>query len=602
MSCAACVTAVERAVTRVEGVESCSVSLLLGACTVKGDADGESVIQSVKNAGYGAEEIDDYKENVNNNLQNQQEKGLVFRLACSFALLLPLMYFSMGRNMLGLPVPDFMERAPFSIAVLEMILCLAVMVINRRFFINGAGAAVRLSPNMDTLVALGSLSAFAYSAALSVRILLSEDGSLLHGLYFESAAMILALITVGKALESRAKGKTTDAIRSLLELSPKTAVVERDGVTVEIPAEQIAVGDIFVLRPGYRVPADGVVVSGESSIDESALTGESMPADKSEGDRVLAASVNRSGFLRCRATKVGSDTAIAEVIRLVEDASATKAPIARVADKISAVFVPAVLIISLLTLICWLAAGREIGYAIGRAISVLVISCPCALGLATPVAVTVGAGVGARLGILYKNAAALESTGRAGIIALDKTGTVTSGEPRVTDVVGFGSEEELLCVAVSLESKSEHPLASAVVKYAKEREISPVDIDGFEAISGFGVRASLAGEEIIGASVAYAELKGFLDGNSLSLCEALSEEGKTPMVFTRGKTLLGIIAAADTVREDSREAVAELYAMGCRVVMLTGDNERTAKAVGDAAGIKEIYAGMLPAPMVRPLR
>ena len=595
MSCAACVSAVERAINRVGGTESCSVSLLLGVAVVEGDVDARSVVSAVRAAGYGAEIIADNDKNVNKTLQKDRKDGNLVRLIVSFVLLFPLMYLSMGRNLLGAPLPAIMEAYPFSIALAQMILCIAVMCVNYRFFLSGFLSAARLSPNMDTLVALGSLAAFGYSAALSVELFVSGDSMLLMELYFESSAMILALILVGKTLEGRAKGKTTEALRSLLELSPKMATVERGGELIQIPAEEVGVGEVFILRPGDRAPADGEVIEGESSVDESALTGESMPADKSVGDRVLCASVNRSGYLRCRAARVGADTAIAEVVRLVEQASATKAPIARVADKISAVFVPFVLAVSLVTFVCWLSLGAEVGYAIGRAISVLVISCPCALGLATPVAITVGAGVGARLGILYKTASALECVGRAKIVALDKTGTVTRGEPGVSDLISFGEPEELMRVALSLEQKSEHPLARAVVSYIEDRGALPCEITGFEVISGFGVRGELSGDEILGVSASYASAIGALDDDRQALCTTLAEEGKTPMVFIKGGVALGVIAARDEPREDSASAIAELASMGCRVVMLTGDNEKTARAVGALVGIEEIYANMLPA-------
>ncbi len=604
MSCAACSSRVERAVSSLLGVESCSVNLLTGKMSVDGVATSEEIIAAVTKAGYEAaleEDAPKTKEKVNDSLHNSGIKSLIWRLALSFAALVPLMYLSMGFVMWGAPLPSVLRDNPMSIALIEMLLSFFVMTVNARFFKNGFLGIVRRAPNMDTLVSLGSGASFIYS--LAIIFLMSAEyvhGSpdsashYLHELYFESAAMILALITVGKALEERAKGKTTNAVRELISLTPKTATVIADGEERELPIEEIKVGDVFIIRPGDVVPTDGIVIFGEGGVDESALTGESMPAYKSVGDSVLAASVNKSGFLRCRATKVGADTAIAAVIRMVEDATATKAPIAKVADKVSGVFVPVVMAIALLAMVINFIALGNFGYSLGRGIAVLVISCPCALGLATPVAVMVGSGVGAKCGILFKSAEALELSARPSVVLLDKTGTVTKGEPGVTDVIPMGvGENELLYVAASLEYPSEHPLARAIVDYAGGRvEIS--EVSDFEAIAGAGVKAVVGGKEAYGASFDFLCGKTHVSDEVRSLYEKLADGGKTPLFFLYDGMLIGAIAVADTLREDSIEAIAELHEMGLSVTMLTGDNFRTATALGREAGVDEVISGVLP--------
>ena len=599
MSCAACSRRVESAVSALDGVESCSVNLLTASMVVEGAVSADIVIDAVEKAGYtaGISENKTHK-NVNDNLQNAGEKKILIQFIISIALLVPLMYLSMGHVMWSFPLPAFMIRYPAIIALSEMILAATVMVINRRFFINGAKGVLHLAPNMDTLVALGSGASFIYSVAITV-LMLTADASdahrYLHELYFESAAMILALITLGKMLEERAKGRTTDAIRSLVELSPKTCTVIRDGREVVIPTAEILAGDIFVLRPGDSVPADGEVVEGESSLYEAALTGESIPKDKTVGDTVLAGTINKSGFLKCRALKVGEETAISSVIRLVEDATATKAPIAKIADKVSGIFVPVVMSIAIVAFTVWMIATGDVGYSLARGISVLVISCPCALGLATPVAIMVGTGVGAKLGILYKSAEALEVVGRAKIVALDKTGTVTEGAPEVTDVVPVGVDgDELLAGAASIEARSEHPLATAITHYAKGR-VAISEVESFEALSGSGVTAMLDGARIHAGSYKFISALTELSDTERELYARLSSEGKTPMLFTRDSSLLGMIAVADKIRSDSREAIAELRRMGIRVVMLTGDNSTTARAVGASAGVDEVLSDLLPA-------
>lgn len=595
MSCAACSARVEAAVSSLDGVNSCSVNLLTGTMQIDGAISDETVIAAVEAAGYGASlKGEKNAKNDNKTSQNKENKSIVARLAISIAILLPLMYLSMGYVMWGAPLPEIFDKNPLTVALGELLLSGIILVINQRFFISGVKAVINRSPNMDTLVSLGAGVSFIYSVYVVFRMCVEpHNAHLLHGLYFESAAMILTLITVGKMLEARAKGKTTDAINSLIKLSPKTATVLRDGVEVKIPAAEVRVGDVFLVRPGESVAVDGVVLEGTSSVNEAALTGESIPADKQEGDRVLAATVNTTGFLKCRAEKVGDDTAIASVIKMVEDASATKAPIAKVADRVSGIFVPVVMAIAVLTFGIWMLTNGDFPHALERGISVLVISCPCALGLATPVAIMVGSGVGARLGILFKNAEALELTGRAKTVVLDKTGTITKGEPEVTDVIAISvGEDELVSIAVALESGSEHPLARAVCKYAEGRD-SKISVSNFEALSGSGVRAILDGEEIYGGS--YKFISTITDTSSASSdYERLSGEGKTPLFFTKGGNLLGIIAVADAIREDSAGAVAQMKKMGMRVVMLTGDNARTAEAIGKAAGVDEVISDVLP--------
>lgn len=596
MSCAACSSRVEKAVSSTEGVISCSVNLLTNSMTVDGTASDEKIIAAVVKAGYGASLKGAKKEEkVNNSSQNTDEKRIKARLIASIILLLPLMYLSMGHVMWGAPLPFGLGENPLAVALLELIVSGLVLVINQKFFIGGFKAVLGGSPNMDTLVALGSGASYIYSVAV-VLIMTAEQGShhYLHQLYFESAAMILTLITVGKMLEARAKGRTTDAIKDLISLSPKTATVIREGAEEVVLASEVRVGEVFVVRPGEAIPVDGVVIDGFSSVNESALTGESVPADKQKGDKVLAATVNQSGFLKCEASKVGDDTAIASVIKMVEDASATKAPIAKVADRVSGVFVPVVMGIAILTFAVWMIINGDFGHALARGISVLVISCPCALGLATPVAIMVGSGVGARLGVLFKNAEALELTGRGRIVALDKTGTITKGQPQVVDVIPAPgiSDIELINCAYAVEKNSEHPLARAVCEYAEGRAKAS-DVCKFEALSGSGVRAELDGREIYGGSYRFISTISDLSAFSADF-ERLSGEGKTPLFFALDGVPLGLIAVADTVREDSAVAIADMKAMGLRVVMLTGDNSRTAESIGREAGVDEVISELLP--------
>ena len=602
MSCAACSARVEKAVSQTEGVTSCSVNLLTNSMTVEGSATDEMIIAAVSKAGYGASAKGAEKpKNDNNSSQKDEQKAIIYRLVASVVLLLPLMYLSMGHVMWDWPLPAFFESNPLSIAILQMLISGLVLVINQRFFISGIRAVINRSPNMDTLVALGSGVSYIYSIAMTIMMTGAEHPDhYLHSLYFESAAMILTLITVGKMLEARAKGKTTDAINSLLRLAPRTATVIRDGKEQVIPASDVRVGDIFIVRPGESIPVDGVVTEGHSSVDESALTGESVPVDKQVGDSLLAATTNTSGFMKCRATKVGDDTAIASVIRMVEDASASKAPIAKIADRVSGIFVPVVLLIALITFTAWMIIDGQLGKALSSAISVLVISCPCALGLATPVAIMVGSGVGAKHGILFKSAEALELTGRAGIIALDKTGTITEGKPRVVNVICDRSsdEGELLSVAYALEKQSEHPLAKAVSAYA-ESYSRDLLITDFKALAGSGVYGRVQSSECRVQSEVYGGSYKFIS----TICDLsaykndydrLTAEGKTPLFFIRDGEPLGLIAVADTVREDSAQAIADMKAMGLRVVMLTGDNSRTAEAIGREAGVDEVISELLP--------
>lgn len=602
MSCAACSARVEKAVSGTEGVSSCSVNLLTNSMTVEGTATDEAIIAAVVKAGYGASPKGaENKKNVNNNSQKDEQRGITARLIASVALLVPLMYLSMGHVMWGWPLPAFLSGNAVAIAILQMLISGLVLVINQRFFISGIRAVINRSPNMDTLVSLGSGVSYIYSIAITLMMSAAEHPDhYLHQLYFESAAMILALITVGKMLEARAKGKTTDAINSLLKLAPRTATVVRDGRELTIPAAEVRVGDVFLVRPGESVPVDGVVLEGHSSIDESALTGESVPVDKAVGDHILAATQNTSGFMRCEATKVGDDTAIASVIRMVEDASASKAPIAKIADRVSGIFVPAVILIALVTFGAWMIIDGDVGGALSHGISVLVISCPCALGLATPVAIMVGSGVGARLGVLFKSAEALELTGRARTVALDKTGTITCGKPQVVSVIcdKSSTEKELLSVAYAIEKHSEHPLAKAVADYAKSYS-ADISVSDFKALAGSGVYGRVQSSEFIVQSEVYGGSYKFIS----TICDLsaykddydrLTAEGKTPLFFTRDGAPLGLIAVADTVREDSAEAIADMKAMGLRVVMLTGDNSRTAEAIGRAAGVDEVISELLP--------
>ena len=604
MSCAACSARVEKAVSKVNGVTSCSVSLLTNSMGVEGSASPDDIIAAVKNAGYGAslKGASPEKAASDDSLKDTQTPLIMKRLIVSVIFTLILMYFSMGHMMWGLPLPSFFDGNHVAMGLVQLLLTVIVMVINQKFFISGFKSLWHKAPNMDTLVALGSSAAFVYStyalfAMTDAQVKENADAVMgyMHEFYFESAAMILTLITVGKMLESRSKGKTTDALKSLMKLAPKTAAVIRNGKETVIPAEQVRKGDIFVVRPGESIPVDGIVVEGQSAVNESALTGESIPADKDVGDSVSAAAINQSGFLKCEATRVGEDTSLSKIIRMVSDAAATKAPIAKAADKVSGIFVPVVIGIALVTVLVWLLVGQTAGFALARGISVLVISCPCALGLATPVAVMVGSGQGAKNGILFKTAAALEETGRIEICALDKTGTVTSGEPKVTDIIPVGvSEDELLKTAYSLETKSEHPLAKAIISYAADKNLSAEDAADFKALPGNGLSAVIGGSKVIGGNLNLAMQHAEISDNIKTQSEKLAEEGKTPLFFCKNGTLSGIIAVADVIKDDSAQAVRELKNMGIKVVMLTGDNERTAKAIGAQAGVDEVIAGVLP--------
>ena len=608
MSCAACSTRVEKAVSQVSGVTSCSVSLLTNSMGVEGTADPQAVIAAVQAAGYGAslkgaaQESPDIAQQ-EDALADHETPVLKRRLIASLGFLIVLMYFSMGHMMWGWRLPAFFDDNHVAMGLVQMLLTIAVMVINQKFFINGFKSLFHGSPNMDTLVALGSTASFGYSTyalfamtGAQVRGDMNAVMSYMHEFYFESAAMILALITVGKMLEARSKGKTTDALKSLMKLAPQTAVLIRGGQEVTVPIAQVRRGDIFVVRPGENIPVDGVILDGESAVNESALTGESIPVDKTVGDSVSAATSNQSGFLRCEATRVGEDTTLSQIIKMVSDAAATKAPIAKVADKVSGVFVPTVIILAVLTTAVWLLCGKPIGFALARGISVLVISCPCALGLATPVAIMVGNGLGAKNGILFKTAVSLEETGKTEIVALDKTGTITRGEPRVTDIVPADglSEHDLLTLAAALEKRSEHPLARAVMHRADEEKLSIAEVSDFCALPGNGLTATLGGEELLGGSLSFISTKAQIPSDLRMKAELLAEEGKTPLFFAKGGRLAGIIAVADVMKEDSPAAIAALRNMGIRVVMLTGDNERTARAIGRQAGVDEVIAGVLP--------
>ena len=609
MSCAACSARVEKAVGKVAGVTSCSVSLLTNSMGVEGSASETEIIQAVEEAGYGAsikgKEVSstgaaDTNEDI---LKDKDTPVLKKRLFASVGFLLVLMYISMGHMMWNWPLPEFLASNHIAVGLLQLLLTTAVMVINQKFFISGFKSLFHLAPNMDTLVALGSAASFGYSTYVLFAMTDAQAKgdpdlvmSYMHEFYFESAAMILTLITVGKMLEARSKGKTTDALKNLIRLSPKTATVLKNGKETEVAIEQVKKGDIFVVRPGENIPVDGIVLEGTSAVNEAALTGESIPVDKAAGDGVSAATVNQSGFLKCEAVRVGEDTALSQIIRLVSDAAATKAPIAKVADRVSGVFVPIVIAISVITMIVWLFAGESTGFALARGISVLVISCPCALGLATPVAIMVGNGVGAKNGIMFKTAVSLEETGRTQIIALDKTGTITTGEPSVTDLIPAEgiSEEELLYFAASLEQKSEHPLASAVLKYAAQKEQKQDEVKEFAAVAGNGLTGVLNGIRLWGGNAAFIQKYIEIPQNIKDRSEQLSIQGKTPLFFAKEGELLGIIAVADVLKEESAQAVRELKNMGIRVVMLTGDNERTAKAIGSMAGVDEVIAGVLP--------
>ena len=609
MSCAACSARVEKAVKKVPGVTRCSVSLLTNSMGVEGTATDAAIIQAVQEAGYGASPKKAGGAAASSTsadldaLADHETPKLKRRLIASMGFLLVLMYFSMGHMMWGWPLPHWFDGNHVAMGLVQLLLAGIVMVINQKFFINGFKGLIHGSPNMDTLVALGSMASFVWSTyALFAMTRAQVDGNgelVMHYMmefYFESAAMILTLITVGKMLEARSKGKTTDALKSLMKLAPKTATLVRDGAEVTVPIEQVQKGDVFVVRPGENIPVDGTVLEGSSAVNESALTGESIPVDKAVGDKVSAATTNQSGFLRCEATRVGEDTTLSQIIRMVSDAAATKAPIAKIADTVSGFFVPAVITIAGITTIVWLLLGQELGYALARGISVLVISCPCALGLATPVAIMVGNGLGAKNGILFKTAASLEAAGRTQIVALDKTGTITSGEPKVTDILpAEGVEEtELLTLAAALESRSEHPLAKAVLAYTEECKLAAPAVTDFAALPGNGLAAKLEGREIFGGNGAFIGTKVSVPAALQAQAEALSAQGKTPLFFGSEGRLLGVIAVADTIKEDSPRAIRELRNMGIRVVMLTGDNQRTADAIGQQAGVDEVIAGVLP--------
>ncbi len=608
MSCAACSARVEKAVSKVPGVTACSVSLLTNSMGVEGTAAPETVIAAVQEAGYGASlkgagKAAPSMSEAEAQLEDHETPKLKRRLLWSLGFLIVLMYFSMGHMMWGWPLPSFYNGNHIAMGLTQLLLTVVIMVINQKFFISGFKSLWHRAPNMDTLVALGSAAAFIYStyalfAMTDAQVKGDMDGVMKYMMdfYFESAAMILTLITVGKMLEARSKGKTTDALKGLMKLAPKTACILRDGTEVTVPVDQVQKDDVFLVRPGESIPVDGVVLEGSSAVNEAALTGESIPADKAAGDSVSAATVNQSGFLKCRATRVGEDTTLSQIIQMVSDAAATKAPIAKIADKVSGVFVPAVICIALVTTAVWLLIGQSFGYALARGISVLVISCPCALGLATPVAIMVGSGLGARNGILFKTAASLEETGRIEIVALDKTGTITSGEPKVTDIVPAdgGDETTLLRSALALEQKSEHPLARAVLQHCREAGITAGDVSEFKALPGNGLTAVIDGVTICGGNLDFIGSRAEVTDKMRAEAEKLSESGKTPLFFAAGDRLLGIIAVADVIKEDSPQAVRELQNMGIQVVMLTGDNERTAKAIGAQAGVDQVIAGVLP--------
>ena len=604
MSCAACSSRVEKAVSKVEGVQSCSVSLLTNSMGVEGSASEESIIAAVEKAGYGASVAGAEKKQSAeaDQLKDKDTPVLMHRLIASVGFLVMLMYISMGHMMWGWPLPAFFADNHIAMGLAQLLLCVIIMVINQKFFISGFKGLIHRSPNMDTLVALGSGASFVYSVyALFAMTDAQVKGnaelvmSYMHEFYFESAAMILTLITVGKMLEAHSKGKTTNALKALLNLAPKKATLLIDGKETEVTVDKVKKGDVFVVRPGESIPVDAEITDGSTAVDESALTGESIPVDKTVGDSVSAGTINKSGFIKCSATAVGEDTALSQIIKMVSDAAATKAPVAKIADKVSGVFVPAVIVIALITIAVWLLCGQTVGYALARGISVLVISCPCALGLATPVAIMVGNGMGARKGILFKTAASLEETGKTQIAVLDKTGTITKGEPKVTDIIPFEiTENELLKYAYSIEAKSEHPLAKAIIVKAEELSLNPYEVTDFKAESGNGLSAEYNGKKIIGGSKKYISSLIGISNDILSKADKLSEEGKTPLFFMLDNKLLGIIAVADVIKEESPQAIKQLQNMGIKVVMLTGDNERTAKAVGKLAGVDEVIAGVMP--------
>ncbi len=604
MSCAACSARVEKAVNAVPGVTSCSVSLLTNSMGVEGTASSAEIIQAVQKAGYGASPKGQAKqESQEDALADHETPRLKKRLLYSLGFLMVLMYFSMGHMMWGWPLPAWFHGNHVAMGLVQLLLAGIIMVINQKFFISGFTALKNKAPNMDSLVALGSMASFVWSvyalfAMTDAQVHGNMDGVMMYmdEFYFESAAMILTLITVGKMLEARSKGKTTDALKGLMKLAPKTAVVVKDGKEITVPIDQVQKGDEFVVRPGENIPVDGVVLEGTGAVNESALTGESIPVDKAPGDGVSAATVNQSGFLRCRATRVGEDTTLSQIIRMVSDAAATKAPIAKIADKVSGVFVPTVIAIAIITTVVWLLLGQSFAYALARGISVLVISCPCALGLATPVAIMVGNGVGAKNGILFKTAVSLEQTGKTNIVVLDKTGTITEGAPKVTDLVpeqGI-SEEELLALSLALEAKSEHPLAKAILAEGEKKDLTPANLEDFEALPGNGLRGKLAGEELLGGSLKYVSALVPVSQEMSDRAQTLAEQGKTPLLFAKDGKLLGIVAVADTIKADSGEAIRQLKNMGIRVVMLTGDNARTAKAIGAQAGVDQVISDVLP--------
>ena len=615
MTCSACSARVEKAVSNVEGVTSCQVNLLTNSMMVDGTADSGTIVAAVEKAGYGASLAGGRSAGGNTSHSGGKSSGsgeseadkefgkMKKRLVASVIILIPLMYISMGHMMWNWPLPSFFDGNHVAMGLTQMLLTIIVMVINQRFFVSGFKGAIHGSPNMDTLVAMGSGASFIYSVYVLYAMTAAQtagDGervmTLMHDFYFESAAMILALITVGKMLEARSKGKTTDALKGLMKLAPKTAVVIRGEKEVQVSIEQVQKGDCFVVKPGENIPVDGEVIEGNSAVNESALTGESIPVDKAVGDKVSAATVNQSGYLKCRATRVGEDTTLSQIIQMVSDAAATKAPIAKIADRVSGVFVPMVITIAVLTIIVWLIAGQSIGFALSRGIAVLVISCPCALGLATPVAIMVGNGMGARNGIMFKTAVSLEETGKMQIVALDKTGTITSGEPKVTDIIPAAgvTEDTLLKCAYALENKSEHPLARAILENAKEENAGIEEVTGFQALPGNGLTAILDGHTLYGGNHTFISSKVSVDGDIQKKAEKLAEAGKTPLFFGNEDRLLGVIAVADVIKEDSPQAIKELQNMGIHVVMLTGDNERTAKAIGQQAGVDEVIAGVLP--------
>lgn len=606
MSCAACSARVEKAVNAVEGVTSCSVSLLTNSMGVEGNVDEEKIIQVVKAAGYGASVKGKEEKKQSSSFEEEGDKELQTlkkRLVASLVFLVVLMYISMGHMMWNWPLPEYFSKNPVSMGLLQLLLTIAIMEINQRFFVSGFQSLWHRVPNMDTLVALGSGAAFVYSTyalfAMTDAQVRGDQTAVMHyvhELYFESAAMILTLITVGKMLESRSKGKTTNALKSLMKLAAKSAVVLRDEKEVMVPIEEVVVDDIFLVRPGENIPVDGIIVEGNSAINEAALTGESIPVDKEVGDTVFAATLNQSGFLKCRATRVGEDTTLSKIIQMVSDAAASKAPIAKVADTVSGVFVPAVITIAILTMAVWLLLGESVGFSLARGISVLVISCPCALGLATPVAIMVGNGMGAKHGILFKTAVSLEQAGKTDIVVMDKTGTITKGEPTVTDVFPMEdvTREELLLCANALEQKSEHPLATAIVKYAGEQQIPVREVTEFTALPGNGLQAFLEGERLFGGNETFVEKQVKISSNIKRKAAELASQGKTPLFFGKGETLIGMIAVSDVMKEDSKVAIAQLQNMGISVVMLTGDNEKTANAIGEKVGVDEVIAGVLP--------